>query len=346
MDRYEIETKRLFDQYGDEVDDLLSGKRVFPVIQEIHPGSICNNKCVFCFSDSFEYAKSEDQEPLNLLEVCGYLNQLKAGGTKEVWFSGGKEPLMNKFTPSMIEWAVNLGFVTKLYTNGCLMNDDVIAKINGCSQVRISMNAGTERTYSRLCGANRSFYEAWDNISKIVRKRNSTGTNTKICVSFLLLKENYNELERFVYLAAHYEVDEVHIRKDTVNKMPIFSQKEVDEIREMRERFPDDIVVDFRGLEEGELETDELLPKMEKPELCRAGIFKRGMNPFGKVFHCELCSHPFFNGKNAHLVIGDARIDSLETIYRRASGKYPQLCEVCQPHEVGINIALERYINK
>ncbi|MFC2013245.1 hypothetical protein ACFLUE_03045 [Chloroflexota bacterium] len=100
----------------------------------------------------------------------------------------------------------------------------------------------------------------------------------------------------------------------------------------------------FGGVVEGEFESrfPQFLPGLSKPAFCRAGLLKRGLNPYGAVYYCEFSSHPWLQMESSHLRLGDINQKDLGDILRSNTGKYPPVCPLCQAHEYGLNITLER----
>ena len=106
--------------------------------------------------------------------------------------------------------------------------------------------------------------------------------------------------------------------------------------------------LDFRGVSREELdankEEEQFLVGMKKATTCKAGMLKRGINPYGSVCHCEFAMHP----QNARVLpyslvrIGNLKEKTFGQILHRAKGFYPLLCAFCQQHEYGMNIAFAK----
>ena len=105
---------------------ILSGKQIYPLILEFHPGPICQCQCKFCFSSGYDYGEyTKREKPISMDRVLEIFDECRQNGVKEIWFSGGKEPLTNPLTLQYLRSANEMGFKTRLYTNGISMNKQV-----------------------------------------------------------------------------------------------------------------------------------------------------------------------------------------------------------------------------
>lgn len=334
----------LLSSHSKLIEALLCGDRIAPLILEIHPGRECQGACEFCFSHEIDY---EVAESCSLFQYTIALMKCKELGVKEIWFSGGKEPLTNPDTPVLIAYCNDLGFSTRLYTNGVLLDKYVCKHIMRSSQVRISLNAPDEKTYREVFGANGSFDSVVDNIERLVRYKDETNSSVRIVVSMVVHPANYDKIEEFVYLVECLGADLVQLRLDSIGRIPSLSRSQetivIDQVNDLV-RFTPRIELDYRGILDGELESGKLLPFLKRPELCRAGLLKRAIDPFGGVWYCEFSSHPAFRFDNRHLECGNIMHESIEDIFRRMSfHRYP-ICKFCQAHEHGLNVLFEKLV--
>lgn len=335
-----------------EIRDFLLGTRIYPLIVEIHPGAFCNYKCEFCFSGGDDY--DEHLEHLDTLrpekfdEIC---RDCKKNDVREIWFSGGKEPLTNKNSIHFIETANYYGFRTRIYTNGILLNPSDYT-LADCNQIRISINAAKNETYMKVCGVKNitTFDILADKIKDLVyRKRESNGKfKAKIAVSFMIQRSNYNEVYAFFEKFLNVGVDSIQFRLDSIGRVPKLTPKERMEVISQSADIVEYMIknkpvldLSLRGITEEEFDR-ELLPGLNKPKVCMAGMIKRGINPWGIVYNCEYASHPHFKGESKNLILGDVNKSSFGDIMKSSANKFPPVCKFCQAHEYGINVLLPK----
>lgn len=305
-----------------------------------------------CFSANDNY--DEHIEHLDTIRpevwdsIC---RDCKKNDVREIWFSGGKEPLTNKNTVHFIETANYYGFKTRLYTNGCLLNPSE-PTLADCNQIRISVNAANYMTHMKVCGTNNDklFSRLIGTISDLVdRKKESNGNfKAKIAVSFMIQRSNYNEIYAFFEKFLEIGVDSIQFRLDSIGRVPKLTPKERMEVIGQSTDIVDYMIknkpvidLSLRGITEDEFDR-ELLPGLDKPKVCMAGMIKRGINPWSIVYNCEFSSHPHFKGESKNLILGDVNKTSFGDIMKKSANKFPPVCKFCQAHEYGLNVLLPK----
>jgi MoaA/NifB/PqqE/SkfB family radical SAM enzyme len=166
-------------------------------------------------------------------------------------------------------------------------------------------------------------------------------------MSQILQPLNHHEIVAFCELGKRLGVDSVHFRLEAMGMVRDFTEAEKQSMLSQIAALKNDgagIVLDVRGVAEGEFESrqTQFLPRLRKPTLCRAGLLKRGLNPYGALYNCEFSSHPRFRIDCAHCRLGNVKEESIQDILRSAVKKFPATCKLCQAHEYGLNITLER----
>lgn len=142
-------------------------------------------------------------------------------GVQTVSFSGlVGEPLASKkaLLPA-IAYLTEQGLGVGIFTNGTIMEDDVIAVLLKAEYVLISLDAATAETYAALKFGGRDhgrklFAKVLDNVLKLSRMRVSAASALKINASFILYPENYHELLDAARLAKDMGIDCFRFKQD------------------------------------------------------------------------------------------------------------------------------------
>ena len=175
-----------------------------PINAMITPTNLCNQNCVRCCSS--EYRKRIPAS-MSLTDMESVIRQLAELGCKAVLFSGGGEPLCNsKVFPAAFYRVVHSGMKCALTTNGVVIHEYLKAIASACTYVKISIDAGTEETYSIL-HRQTSWDEVWGNIWEL--RKIYAGD---IGAAFLVHPKNYTELENFCLLARNQVMSYAGIR--------------------------------------------------------------------------------------------------------------------------------------
>jgi MoaA/NifB/PqqE/SkfB family radical SAM enzyme len=161
-----------------------------PISVEIHPSTFCNHACPGCVYGTPKLSKNLkhnfDYSLFN--KLIEDLIDLKVKGIN---FSGGGEPLIHKDIEGMIEKSAK-HFDVGLITNGELFDDSKIETvIDNCLWCRISLDAGSQETYTQMHGENANFENIINIIKKFAARKIEKGSKITFGVSYLLTTTNF-----------------------------------------------------------------------------------------------------------------------------------------------------------
>jgi MoaA/NifB/PqqE/SkfB family radical SAM enzyme len=182
-----------------------------PITYELDMTNICNSKCPFCFGF---YDREKDNSSLTLYDAKDIILQIKNFGGKGIIFTGGGEPLCNPETIKAVEYAKSLGLDVGFITNGLLLDKDT-AKIlvKNCTWIRISLDAGSDKTYKITHGLNSNHYKkVLLNIENLVKTKKELNSNVTIGTGFLTFPEVISDMESFVLQSKDLGVDYAQFR--------------------------------------------------------------------------------------------------------------------------------------
>lgn len=187
MDGLRIDSHKLM-FHPDRVSDWARGKDIFPIFLDVSPTSACNHSCIFC---GLDYA--HNNKAVLSGKVMGDLITDCAGhGVRSIMYAGEGEPLINKSLAEIIVLTKKKGIDAALNTNGVLMGKNFLKKTLGSlTWVRVSIDAGCEKTYMKIHGAREGdFARVLDNLKSAVSIKKKMRYDVTIGTQLLLLKEN------------------------------------------------------------------------------------------------------------------------------------------------------------
>ena len=139
-----------------DIVGIFNGKYAFkgPHHVQIDLTDHCNNNCLACWCNSpllQEKMHQPDQKhTLSLQLAKELLDELKAMGTKEIYFSGGGEPFCHPQIMEILAYAKAKGFVCYVNTNFTLLDKGKLDKLIdiGLDHLTVSTWAATPEVYS------------------------------------------------------------------------------------------------------------------------------------------------------------------------------------------------------
>lgn len=181
-----------------------------PVLVTVDPTNVCNLKCYWCNADEVISKRSNTLSETALTNIANTLINWKVEnyGIDAVCIAGGGEPLLNKHTGKFIDMLIDSGINAAVTTNGILM-DKFFDSLVKCTWVSVSVDAGSNKTYSSLKSCDtKDFDKVISNMKHLVKKSkeshsilNNGNPYQGVCYKFLICKENIHEMYQAAQLA-------------------------------------------------------------------------------------------------------------------------------------------------
>lgn len=172
----------------------------------IEPSSSCNLNCAMCFRNSWidekqELMTAETRE--RIIRSIPYCKNLRT-----VMFAGMGEPLMYPEIFDMIADVSALGISTHLLTNGTLLDrkrTDELLKC-GLDMLWVSVDGFSKESYERI-----QLGSQYDLVLKNLSYFTAHKGNCKLGITFVIMKENEEELSKINSFADMLGADEINL---------------------------------------------------------------------------------------------------------------------------------------
>jgi MoaA/NifB/PqqE/SkfB family radical SAM enzyme len=208
--------------------DIKAGNLPVPLQVQLIISDLCNHNCNFCAYRMEGYESNQMfgekniegvinnnpnrmiplEKALEILEDCADM------GVKALQYTGGGEPTVHPKHADIFEKTVDLGMDLALVTNGTKMTERTRkALIEGGKWIRVSVDAGCEKTYSTVREVKPVMWErVWRNIARLSEERNSAKeTDLIIGLGFVITPDNWKETPAFAERAVEAGADNIRI---------------------------------------------------------------------------------------------------------------------------------------
>jgi cyclic pyranopterin phosphate synthase len=191
MDKFGIDSHKLM-YHVSRVSQWLEGKETYPIYLEISPSGSCNHRCKFCAFDFLNYKPNFIDRQL----LKDRLFEMSRLGVRSILYAGEGEPFLHKDMAKIINDTKKVGIDVAVATNGVFLNRKTVDSIIGSvSWIKVSINAGTSKTYAKIHKTSpEDFDKVINNLCYAVKMKKQGKHSSVIGMQTLLLPENSNEM--------------------------------------------------------------------------------------------------------------------------------------------------------
>lgn len=327
-DKYAIDSHKLafhptrVAKWYEAQDDWNKLKNIYPVYVEISPYGGCNHRCTFCALDYMGY----ENIGLDFTILKNTLTNMAANGVKSVMFAGEGEPLLFKDLDLIVEHCSSVGIDSSLTTNFVPLNKKNIEKcIKNCSWIKVSLNAGTAKSYAAIHQTSeKDFDRVINNLKYALGYKKQNDLQCTVGVQMLLLPENKNEVIVLAKICKDLGVNYLvikpysqHLSSETTKYADIDYSKMLDIENELKDISDEDFTIIFRANT-----MKKYVEKKQSYSKCYSTPFFWGyIASDGKVFGCsaylgkdEFCYGSIYDNSFSQIWEGQKRQKSYEYI--------------------------------
>ncbi|MCD6371740.1 MAG: radical SAM protein, partial [Candidatus Aenigmarchaeota archaeon] len=170
----------------------------------------CNLRCFFCSNRfvSFEMEKKKKMEELPTKKWIEIINEVAELGAKKVIITGG-EPMLKEGIMKLLQKIKENGLKGRLWTNGTLFTRNSIKRLVKMrfDEIELGLDGSKKEIHDKIRGG-KSFdkiLQFLEIINELKDKYNAK--KPRVCLHFLLLRENYKDVFNVIKLGEKYGCD-------------------------------------------------------------------------------------------------------------------------------------------
>lgn len=227
----------------------------YPVHLHLVLSDLCNLDCPGCAYRLKGYSSNElfddgTRNPRRFLAtkmVKQILDDCAQMGTKGIEFTGGGEPTLHRDLGALLRYAQELGLDTALVTNGLRMGG-LYETAARCQWVRISVDAASDHTYSRVRpslggGDGRNLQRVLAAMEQLRKTVDAERAGCTIGAGFVVQRDNWREIHEAVRLCRDHGAHNVRVSGLFTPEGAAYHAPHFEAARELEQR----AVADFDG---------------------------------------------------------------------------------------------------
>lgn len=161
---------------------------ILPGALKIEVTKRCNLQCQHCLADS----GPETYNELSLKQIKQLLIDAKGIGVNAVGLVGG-EPLLRKDLSDIIDFICELGMNYSISTNGMLMSENIINKINRRNLVKVSVSIdGNQLYHNRMRRNDFAYQQALKGVEQLVN------AGIKVAIAMVVTTQNIHLIRHVI----------------------------------------------------------------------------------------------------------------------------------------------------
>ncbi len=192
------------------------GEKAPPLSIELSPTLRCNLNCLFCW----RYGKKDVDygEEIDLKRYKEVIEEAAELGVKEVRIIGGGEPLLRRDTFEIMKDIKSKGMFGYICTNGTLFTKEMIETLVKIKwdHIKISLHGSCAKTHNYLVQKDGAFEKCVEVLTMFRDLKSGKNEKPYLEIGFVLVKDNYKEIENMIDFAHRFKVQALFIEPITV----------------------------------------------------------------------------------------------------------------------------------
>jgi radical SAM protein with 4Fe4S-binding SPASM domain len=258
----------------------------------------CSVRCLHCYLGEEVSARENIHKELNTRQWKRIIDEITRAGCLYLLITGG-EPLLRKDFKEIYSHAKTNGLVVTLFTNGMLINDDILEFFHRFPPraVEITIYGATPVIHEKITGIKGSYEKTWAGINKLIQQKINVRLKT---ILMTLNRHEFFDMQNMAgELGVKFRFDAAVFPGLNGDKSPIKLRVPVEDAIEKefsdenRRREWKDFFVRTRDL-----------PSQDYLYQCGAGLTHFHIDPYGNLKPCLMIADLDYNLVNGDFPTG------------------------------------------
>ncbi|MDD1706408.1 MAG: radical SAM protein, partial [Methanoregulaceae archaeon] len=181
--------------------DVMKERRI-PITFDIEITARCNNRCRHCYINLPAGDRRAEDAELTAGEIVHIAEQAKNLGALWCLITGG-EPLLRKDFPEIYQQIRNMGILTSVFTNACLITEEHIELFREYPprDIEVTVYGATKETYERVTRRKGSYHAFRRGLDLLLQN------DIRVRLKAMVIRSNIHELPEISAFCRHYTKD-------------------------------------------------------------------------------------------------------------------------------------------
>ena len=184
----------------------------FPLAATFEITPLCNLRCPMCYVRLDPACMARQGKLMSASQWLEIARQSRDMGTLFVTLTGG-EPFLHPEFWDIYNGMTELGLLTGIYTNGCMIDEKVVEKLkaNPPHNIKVSIYGASDETYEKMCGVKNGFTR----VSHAIKLLQEAGL--PFFCTCTMVHENIHDIPALYRYAAEHNVKFFHTSSVTLS---------------------------------------------------------------------------------------------------------------------------------
>lgn len=316
-------------EFFKELEEKVLNERI-PITGSIDLTHRCNLRCIHCYNGNQSEIHMMQSSEMETSKIKAIVDEIVDAGCLYILITGG-EPLLRKDFKEIYRYIKLSGLITTIFTNGTLINDDIIELFNELPphEIEITLYGAKDETYGKITGNPECFQRCINGIRRLVENGHNVGIKT---ILMTLNSDEFFEIKKIASdLNVRFRFDPALFPRFDGDKTPISLRVSPEDAIE-KEMSEPGVIEKWKDYFN---KNKDFVNNSNDLYICGAGVTSFHIDPYGNLkpclmiqaIKCSLINNSFQKAWDD--IINKIRLKKAKEDYKCNKCKMSILCGYC-----------------